>query len=245
MPDGDGTSAWDFLTLVTWWNLFALPALLLATGTFVLLKGRWIGRRERKLADIDFDGRRLVRIVTFIHLGIALHAAMRLVQELLTMRVMGVPESFVNLIEESVLVVVNPLLALGLWLARPSARWLAIAWYAFLSVLGVIVSVWLWRYAAFDPTWWPDFFAGKVMPFFLLFVMFLPRVKSVFSGAKKGPAADCDLTASAPATTPGRRWSILSAITLLLLMVVVSSLAVGTADWIERLVAEWQQSKGP
>ena len=222
-----------------------MPALLLATGAFVLFKGRGIGRRERKLADIDFDGAGLVRIVTFIHLGIALHAAMRLIQELLTMRVMGVPESFVNLIEELVLVVVNPLLAPGLWLARPSARWLAIGWYAFLSVLGVIVSVWV------GPSCGDRFnlvarFLRRQGDAVLSALLHVPATSErVFARAKKGPAAGVELTASAPATTPGRRWSIFSAITLLLLMVVVSSLAVGTADWIERSVAEWNQSKGP
>ena len=60
------------------------------------------------------------------------------------MRLMGISESFVNLIAESVSVIINPLVALGLWLAHRWARWLAIGWYLLLSAVGVMVAVWLW-----------------------------------------------------------------------------------------------------
>ena len=59
-----------------------------------------------------------------------------------------------------------------------------------LSVIGVIVTVWRWSFhAAIDLTWWPDYFAGKLMPLFLLVVMFLPRVRRVFAGPKVSPGA--------------------------------------------------------
>ena len=144
---------------------------------------------RQNLVDRALDGRRLVTIACFIHLAIGVHAAVRLVQELLTMREMGISESFVNLIEEAISTVVNPLIALGFWFALRETRWLAIAWYVLLSVIAGIVTSWLWRYhVPINPSEWPVQLAGKVMPFFLLVMMFLPRVKGVFARSK--PKAD-------------------------------------------------------
>jgi hypothetical protein len=244
MPEGGGSSVWDFLTLITLWSLYGLPVLLLAAGTFILVKKRRLERS--KLLDIGLDERRVVRIVALIHLGLGLHGAILLVQELLTFRVMGVAESFANLIVESFSVIVNPPLALGLWLARPWARRLAIAWYAFLAVVGVMVAQWLWRYqVAIEPRTWPNHLAGKVMPFFLIVVMFLPRVKRVFARPKTLKAPEVEPGADELGPEPTGRWSIVSLIGLLFLIVVVSNLAVDTADWIERSVAEWNQSQAP
>jgi len=241
MPEGDGSSGWDFLTLVTFWSLYGLPVLLLATGTFILVKKRRLDRSN--LGDVALDGRRVVRIVALIHLGLGLHGAILLVQELLTFRVMGVSESFATLITETLHVIVNPPLALGLWLARRGARWFAIAWYLFLAVLGAIVAQWLWRYhVAIESRSWPNHLAGKVMPFFLFVVMFLPRVKRVFARPKKATVTEVGSVADEPSPEPSGRWSIVSLICLLLLIVVVSNFAVDTADWIERSVAEWNQT---
>ena len=113
MPEGNEAVEWDFLTFVTGWNLYALPVLLLVTGGFIFVKNRrWATSDARA---IDFDSRRLVRIVALIHLSLGLHGIIRLVQELLTMRVMGVTESFANFIVEMLSAVVNPLLAIGFW----------------------------------------------------------------------------------------------------------------------------------
>ena len=244
MPEGGGSSVWDFLTLLTLWSLYGLPALLLATGTFILVKKRRLDRSN--LADIGLDGRRVVRIVALIHLGLGLHGAILLVQELLTFRVMGVAESFANLIIESFSVVINPPLALGLWRARPWARWLAIAWYAFLALVGMRVAYWLWHFQVpIEPRSWPNHLAGKAMPFILIVDMFLPRVKRVFARRKKGTAPEVDPSANEPGPEPTGRWSIVSLIGLLFLIVVVSNLAVDTADWIERSVAEWNQTQAP
>ncbi len=180
MPGGDGPSGWDFLTLLTWWNLYTLPVLLLAVGVTVVLRNRRFERSST--GDAGLDGRRLVKIVALIHLGISVQAMVRLAQELLTMREMGVAESFANLIGQTISVVVNPLLALGFWRVWRWARRLAIGWYVLLSFIGVMVTVWRFRFQApIDLTWWPDYFAGKLMPVFLLAVMFLPRVKRVFA----------------------------------------------------------------
>ena len=183
MPEGGEPTAWDFLTLLKAWNLYALPALLFTAGLVVVLRNR---RFERKnAAGVGLDGRRLVKIAAFIHLGISVQAVVRLTQELLTMREMGVPESIPNLIGQTISVIVNPLLALGFWRASRFARWPAILWYVLLAVIGVIVTYWRWNFhAAIDLTWWADYFAGKLMPLFLLVVMFLPRVRRAFSRPK-------------------------------------------------------------
>jgi hypothetical protein len=233
MPEGEEPIAWDFLTLLRAWNLYALPALLFAAGLFVVLRNRRFERTSA--ADVGLDGRRLVKIAAFIHLGISAQAVVRLVQELLTMREMGVPESIPNLIGQTISVIVNPLLAFGLWRAWRLARWTAILWYVLLSAIGVIVTVWRWRFqATIDLTWWADYFAGKLMPLFLLVVMFLPRVKRVFARPKVTPESDLEQIAKGPASAPSGRWSIISLITLLCLIIVFSNLVVDSADWIER-----------
>ena len=233
MPGGDGPSGWDFLTLLTWWNLYTLPAALLAAGVTVVL---WNRRFERSsTGDASLDGRRLVHIVALIHLGISVQAMVRLAQELLTMREMGVAESFANFIGQTISVAVNPLLALGFWRAWRWARRLAIGWYVLLSLIGVIVTVWRFRFhAPIDLTWWPDYFAGKLMPVFLLAVMFMPRVKRVFGRPRNALATDAQPAANEPEPNPVRRWSIISLIALLCMIIVFSNLAVDSADWIDR-----------
>ncbi len=238
MPEGDIPAAWDFRTLLAWWNLCALPALLLAAAAFVVVRNRRFKRNNIAVIDIGLDGRRLVKIAALVHLGISVQAVVRLTQELLSMREMGVTESFANLVGQTFSVVVNPLLALGFWRCWRAARWTAIAWYVLLSAIGVIVTVWSSRFqVAIDPIWWADYFAGRLMPFFLLFVMFLPRVRRVFARRKPKLAGDTEPAATEPAPATSPRWSIISMFALLCLIVVYSNLAVDTADWIERSIA--------
>lgn len=242
MPEDDGRIAWDFLTIVTAWSLYALPALLLVAGVFVFRKNRRLPITNP--AAVGLDGRRVVRMIALIHLGLGIHGAIRLAQELLTMRVMGVTESFANFIIEMISAIVNPLLAVGLWRRWPAARYWAIVWYMFLSAIAVLVVQWYWRYQVpVEPRSWPNHLAAKVMPLFLLTVMFLPRVKQAFARQKTPTAASEGLDAIEPATALGVRWSFISLVALLFLIVVASNLSVDTADWIERSVAEWNQTE--
>lgn len=242
MAEEGGSTGWDFLTLITGWNFFALPALLLATVLFVRIKNRRLGTADA--AATGPDGRRLVRVVALIQLVLALHGAILLVQELLTMREMGVTESFANFVIEALSVIVYPLLAVGFWRRWRWARYFAIGWYLFLSVIAVLVVQWYLRYhVAVEPRLWPNQVASKVMPFFLLFVMFLPRVRRVFARPESGKAAVDGLEAGQAKPEPRPRWSGVSLIALLFSIVVVSNLAVDAADWIERAVAEWNQTE--
>ena len=56
MPEGDGPSGWDFLTLLSWWSLFALPALLLAAGMTVVLRNRRFDRGSASMPVSTADG---------------------------------------------------------------------------------------------------------------------------------------------------------------------------------------------
>jgi hypothetical protein len=245
MPDSDGPIPWDFRTVLLCWNLCALPALLVSAAVFLTFRNR---RLARNISDaIASDGRRLVKIAAIIHLGISVQSLVRLTQELLTMREMGVTESFVNLVGQSFSVIVNPLLALGFWRGWRAARYTSIPWYVLLSVISVIVTRFNLRFpAALDPLWWADYFAGRLMPLFLLFVMFLPRVKRVFAPPKVKAAADIEQASNEPAPAGNARWSSISIIALLCSIVVFSNLAVDTANWVEQsIVAADDLPPGP
>ena len=207
MAEEGGSTGWDFLTLITGWNFYALPALLLATVLFVTIKNRRLGTADA--AAIGLDGRRLVRVVALIQFVLGLHGAILLVQELLTMREMGVTESFANFVIEALSVIVYPLLArrvlaplaadevfrdrlvpvpLGHRRARRCSGICAIMWPSN-SACG------------------PTRSASKVMPFFLLFVMFLPRVRRVFARPESGKATEDGLEAGQAKPEPRPRWS--------------------------------------
>jgi hypothetical protein len=214
-----------------------LPALLLAAAAFIALRNQRFGRKTSPGIDVDQGGRSLVKILAVLHLGITFQAVVRLTQELLTMQEMGVTESFGTFIGQTISVVVNPFLALGFWRRWRAARWIAISWYLLLSTLGAIVTVFILRFPArLDPLWWADYFAGRLMPFFLLFAMFLPRVKRVFS--RGHVEADSQIAGSPDELEPPRRprWSIITTLMLLCLIVVFSNLAVDIADWVERSI---------
>jgi hypothetical protein len=182
-----------------------------------------------------------VRRIGLIHYGLALRALIFLVQELLTMRTMGIPESPVILIPSVIGVVINPLLGLGLRRRPPRSwtRWCAIAWYTFLSFLAIYATYWLWRNkAAVDPARWPDNLVWLGLPVFLWVVMLLPRTGRAFgakadTGSTTNPS-DQEL-ASGPGS-PGWPWVSLSA--LLFLIVLSSTVAVEAVDWVHRLVTE-------
>ena len=236
MPVTGDSIEWDFLSLVTLWNLYGLPVLLVAAAVV-------IGLRFRPAAPGLLDGFRTVRLISLIHYGLALRGLIQLVQELLTMRAMGVPESFANLITWTIAVLVNPLLGLGLWQRRPRARRWAIAWYVLLSVIAIIVTVWLQRYhVAIDPARWPDHLVGKGLPLFLLGVMLLPRIITAEPVPQRvletDPGNRERMAASTPPPPARTGWTIVSLLSLLLFFVVISTMLVDVADWTDRLIVD-------
>jgi hypothetical protein len=236
MPDdGDSTRYDDFLTIVAWWNLYGLPVLLLLVVLVVVLTRR--RARSATVAGMVADGTLAVRRIGLIHYGLALRAGIFLVQELLTMRIMGIPGSLVILVPSAIGVVINPLLGLGMRRRppRPRTRQLAIAWYTLLASLAIYSTYWLWRYnATVDPARWPDNLVWLGLPVFLWVVMLLPRVRRAFAAKVKRTTNPSDQEpAPAPPAWP---WVSLSA--LLFLIVLSSTVAVELLDWVHRIATE-------
>jgi hypothetical protein len=227
---------WDFVTLVAWWNLYVLPALLVVAAIAILV------RRHASAASIfGEEYTRSIRRIGLIHCVLALHSLISLVQQLLTIRTMGIPGSHVGLASSTISTLVNPALAFGLLRWRQTARMFAIVWYVFQSLIAVVVVHWMYRYGVdVDPATWPVQFASKVMPFFLLLVMLLPRTKRLFAKdarskhlSEPGEGEGSLLLDPAPAG-----WPVVSVATVLFLLVVCSNLIVDTADWVYRLIFE-------
>jgi hypothetical protein len=237
MPEMEDAIGWDFVTVVECWNLYGLPVLLALVALAVLVR-----RRSRPEPSGLSDSQRIVRRIGLIHCALAAQALIVLVQALLTMRTMGIPESFVSPIAGLLETLVNPVLAIGLLRRRSLTRRLAIVWYAIRSLLGILIIAWRWYYQVpIDLATWPELLVSRIMPLFLFAVMLLPRIKRVFvSGAKPGPlAAQTSDTELAPLLAEAPiGWPVVSLATLLLLIVAGSNLVVDTADWGYRLAFE-------
>ena len=237
MPAMEDAIEWDFVTVVECWNLYGLPVLLALVAIAVLVR-----RRSRPEPSGLSDSQRIVRRIGLIHCVLAAQALIVLVQALLTMRTMGIPESFVSPIAGLLETLVNPVLAIGLLRRRSLTRRLAIVWYAIRSLLGILIIAWRWYYQVpIDLATWPELLVSRIMPLFLFVVMLLPRIKRVFvKGAKPGPltAQTSDTELAPPLAESPIGWPVVSLATLLLLIVAGSNLVVDTADWGYRLAFE-------
>jgi hypothetical protein len=134
IPHMEDAIEWNFRTLVDGWILYGLPVLLVTVAITVLIRNR---SRPTSLAR---DGVCTVRRIGLIHCALAAQALISLVQVLLTMRTMGIPESHIALIVGLVTTVVNLILAAGLLRFSPVARRFALAWYVLLSMIGVVAT---------------------------------------------------------------------------------------------------------
>jgi hypothetical protein len=233
--DGDATG-WDFVSLVAWWNLYVLPALLVVASIAILV------RRHAGAASIfGEEYTRSIRRIGLIHCVLALHSLISLVQELLTIRTMGIPGSNVGLVSSTISTLVNPALAFGLLRRRQTARRFAIGWYVFLSVIAVVVVHWMYHYGVdVDPATWPVQLASKVMPFFLLLVMLLSRTKRLFAkdARSKHLSQPGEGEGSLPLDPAQAGWPVVSVLTVLFLIVVCSNVVVDMAEWVYRLTCE-------
>jgi hypothetical protein len=232
MPDDGDSTPIDFLTIVAWWNLYGLPVLLLAVVVVVLVRRR---ARSAEGATQITDGTLAVRRIGLIHYGLTVRAGIFLVQELLIMRTMGIPGSLVILIPSAIGVVINPLLGLGLRRRPPRrrTRWLATAWYTFLSVLAIYTTYWFWQFSpAVDPARWPDDVVWLGLPVFLWVVMLLPRTGCAFAKPTESTNPP-----GQPEPAP-RGWPWISLPALLFLIVLSSTVAVEAIDWVRRLAIQ-------
>jgi hypothetical protein len=231
--NGEDATGWDIVTLIAWWNLYALPVVLVVAAIATLV------RRRASAASIFWEEHaRSIRRIGLIHCVLALHSLVSLVQEVLTIRTMGIPGSHVGLVSSMISALVNPALALGLLRWRQTARRFAISWYVFLSMIAVVVVHWMYRYGVdVDPATWPVQLTSKVMPFFLLLVMLLPRTKRLFAtdARSKHLSQPSDGEGSLPLAHARAGWPLVSVLTALFLVVVCSNLVVDMADWVYRL----------
>ena len=237
MPEIEDAIEWDFITLVAWWNLYGLPVLLAVVAVVVLIRSR-----SRAATTTAWDSSQIVCRIGLIHSALAIQAFILLVQELLTLRTMGIPESLISLVAGLIDTVVNPILAVGLLRRWSLARRLAIAWYAILSLLGILVIAWRWYYLVpLDLATWPELAASRIMPLFLFVVMLLRRIKRVFvRGSKPEPqsANTSNRELASPLTDAPIGWPVVSLATLFFLIVACSNLIVDAADWGYRLAFE-------
>jgi len=246
MPEDGEVAQWDFLTLVTWWNLYLLPALLVLVVVTVV-----IHRRLRPASIAGSSGVRTIQRIGLIHLLVGLRAVIYLAQELQARRTMGIFQTNpVSILITALEVLINPLLGLGLWHLRPGARRLAIVWYVLWSILAAGVTYWTWYYhAVVDLADWPDHVIGKVLPLILLIVVLLPQTRRVFASPSK-PRPDADSIASERPAAEGTRltprdWPIVARVVILLLILACSTLVVDAADWIYRAVNEAESGLPP
>jgi hypothetical protein len=236
MVNEGGETLWDFVSLVAWWNLYGLPVLLVVVAIAVVVR-----RRSGPTTTRWQDRSRSIRRIALIHCALALHALISLVQELLTIRTMGIPESHISLVGSTISTLVNPVLAFGLLRRSRTARWLAIGWYVILLLIAVVVVAWMFRYGvALDLATWPVQLVSKVMPVFLLLVMLLPLTKRVFAenARSENLTQKSQHEGSLPLPEAPAGWPVLPLSTLFFLIVVCSNLVVDTADWVYRLTFE-------
>lgn len=145
-----------------------------------------------------------------------------MVQELLTLREMGIPQSFpvTGIIWPFVTLVVDLAIGHKLWRRSPSARRWAIAWQTIQAALVVPICYFLWRYGVpIEAADWPDHLVSKGFPFIIIGLL-LNRATA--RGFARGETVD-----HAPARAIVSLW---------LLIIAGSTLAVDLADWLFRLV---------
>ena len=229
----------DFLTLVAWWNLYALPLVLVAVVVAAI-----VAARRHRRGSTAADGTLAVLRLSLIHYALAVRAAILLAQELLSLRVMGIPESLIILIGSAIAVVINPLLGFGLGrrLRGRRTRWSALVWYTLLVLIAGYTAYWMWEYRAVaDPARWPEHAVSLVLPFFLWGAMFLPRVRRVFTSGVEAesdrPMDAAEMGNPSPSPAP-EGWPWASLLALVFLIIVCSTVIVEAMDWIHRLASE-------
>jgi hypothetical protein len=238
------SSEWDFLSLVAGWNLYGLPGLLLLILSGWLI-GRHFHRREGRRPGLSDEGQLessrsspfAIRTIALVHLCLAIRAGIGLVQELLTLRVQGIPQSFIvtGIIIPSIAIPANMAIGHGLWRLRPWGRILAIGWNTVVANVTASVAFWQWKHRALVRLdQWPDYLVADGLPWILLAILLLPKTRSVFAMSRNAAVSS--------KLNKGRtRWgeqSPLSPLALLLLCVVVSTLLVDIVDWVARSVGD-------
>src|SRR5271155_1395754 len=104
MPEAGEVAQWNFITVVSWWNLYLLPVLLaLVVGALV------IRHRVRPASTAGLGAVRAIQRIGLIHLVLGLRALIHLAQELQTLGTMGIFQSNpVSNVITALSVLINP-----------------------------------------------------------------------------------------------------------------------------------------
>jgi hypothetical protein len=239
MPEDGEVAQWDFLTLIDWWNLYILPAVLALVVAALIIR-----RRIRPASTKRLEAAPTIQRIGLIHLVLGLRAIVHLAQELRTLGTMGIFQSnpVSNLIT-ALSVLINPLLGVGLWRLNSKARRGAIFWYLLWSLIAAWVTYWIWYYRApVTLADWPDHVVGKATPWFLLVVMLRPQTRRMFA-SRLNRASGADSRADAQPNEPvmpqpPKDWPVVGSIVIVLLVIACSTLFVDVADWVYRAATE-------
>ena len=139
--------------------------------------------RARQEPALPLDSSRTVSLDRLIHCVLAVQALIFLAQELLTIRIMGIPESHISLVVGSI-----TRWSTRCWrwpdapdFVRPPPGDCLVCASVGLGDRGHGLAVVLSRRLRSGR--WPELIASRFMPLFLLVVMLLPRIKRVFAKA--------------------------------------------------------------
>jgi hypothetical protein len=244
MPPDVEPSAWEFLSLVAAWNVYGLPALLVLFVLGWLIRGRMHRPegRQKGMPDesrLEMSRSRFAAIRTFalLHLGLAIRAGIGLAQELLTLRVQGIPQSFpvTGILIPSIAVPANLAIGHGLWWLRPWGRKVAIGWNSLVAIVTASVAAWQWKHrAVVRLDQWPDYLVADGLPWILLAIMLLPGTRLMFAAPREKIASD---TWAFRDAGRGSR-SLIFLLALLLLLVVISTTLVDVVDWVVRSLSD-------
>jgi hypothetical protein len=213
-------------TIATVWNLYCLPALLVALSADLLIRGRAYlepGEPSPRAWVID---RSVVQRIGMLHYLLSLWSLTTIASELWSARLMGGLPLSPALFSSILALAVDLPLGLGLRRFWRGARWSAVVVAALRSAVAAWVTSFQQQYgAALDLTEWPRLVVSRALPFFVLTVLLLPSTARVFW--TRG--------ASTSETSPPRPGGIAVALVSRVFVVLLSSVVFTDAlDWALR-----------
>jgi hypothetical protein len=217
----------DLVGLVAAFDLYVLPPAVAAVVLYAIVRGRRSG-----VHDPLRDRERAVRWVGLLNYGLALRALLMVVPEVVDYARFGAFPSFpvVNVFWPLAMAVAHAVVGLGVRRLRPWGRWSELALNAIAVGFLLLAAARIWSFGeSFDLAFWPELVAARVLPFFLLVVMLLPRTARVFSADYRASVAG-----RPPAPTPVVKPSPVTLMTLAFLVILGSVVAVNATDWMIR-----------
>jgi hypothetical protein len=233
----------DILDVIEAVDLYVLPPAAVAVVLGALIRGGRApipadaGEDEARRLD-RLDRERAVRRIGLLNYGLALRSLSIAVPEVQSYFALGGFRLFpvVDIALPVVFAVVNLGIGLGLRRLRLGARWAEVAWNGLVAAIALMWSAWVWGHGGFiDWRNWPDFTVSRVLPVFLVVVMFLPRTAAVVSAEHRALIARTLQVGGRPPT----RRSIVGAFSLGFLVIVGTVVVLNVLDWVFRVRFEF------